>query len=169
MKLTKVKIAVLAAVAIIGLLAVSAFAACPPGTIDLTATPTGNNSIAAGAIYEIHDPGTYCVPGTGVTAGTDLGGKSGTSTNAPAKTIEVMASNVTIVGENPYATLTGDNGVTGAIITVNAGMTGVVIHNFTLRSGDTASANNDGIDAAGTVIEGMTFNDGTVGFKNYAV
>ncbi len=134
MKLSRVKIAVLVMALLVGLAVIPAFAACPPGTIDL-----GTNMPAGG---DIVNAGTYCVPATGVTLGNNL---------------TIKHNGVTIVGEVPDATLKLET----FLISINAGVQHPTIQNVTLA---TTTANNAtyGIQDNGgykTVIQGVTFED----------
>ena len=138
----------------VALLAIPALAACPPGMIDLSdpanygAAPAPIDDTVVPA--EIVQPGTYCIPSAGMQLPV---------ARTAANELVVNADNVTIVGESAASRLIGSGASAApnvAIITVNAGRSNVVLHNFFLRSGGGA---DNGIDSNGNgdIIEGITF------------
>ena len=137
------------------MLAVPALAGCPPGTIDLGDTANyGTAPAPITATGNIVQPGTYCVPATGVV----LGGALPTS-------LTINTNGVAIVGQVPEARLTTSAAV--PVIIVAGGVLDATIQNFTIRTG---AATHIGIRADGKVtIQGMTFDDGGGAFANYAI
>ena len=123
-------------------------AACPPGTIDLTtilAVPTN-----------INNPGTYCVPATGVTL-------------AAGQVININVSGVTIVGETPDAPLNaGTLAAASVVITVAAGAQNTVIQNFRIVN-NAAGVRPIRDNGMGTRIQGVTFQDNGTPFNAYVI
>jgi len=156
-KVNRVKIAVLAAVALIGLLVIPTFAACPPGTTDLSLPAALPNTCLPGGDYIINAPGTYCVPTTGIVtgAGGNLGGPANGGTG-----IIVNTQNVAIVGETCCAMLDSGSTIFPAI-SVTPAANNCTIHNFTIRA-LVAGARGIRVRASDCTIEGMQFLEGTV-------
>ena len=135
------------------LLAISGLAACPLGTVDLSAAAnygagppaTPIDIVTVPGVGRIAQAGTYCVPCTGVNL--PVGG---------ASRLTVDSNGVTIVGETADCRLNGVVAGGTPMITVNPGFTGTTIQNFRMRP----AATNQGIVAQGeTLIQGMTFDD----------
>jgi len=129
------------------LLGVTALGACPPGSVDLSNSANYGAGKPIDGLGNIVQPGTYCVPATGVTLG--AGGLPNTLT--------VTVNDVTIVGETPDATITASGA--NVVIVVNPGVLNVVLRDFRIL---TASGTPTGIRVAGfrTVIERVILDDG---------
>jgi len=153
--ISRVKITVLAAVLLLGMVAIPAFAACPPGTIQIGLAAPGNYDTTVNGV----GPGTYCIPANPAAGATPLNN---------VNSIIVNDNDVTIVGEVADATFTAGAAVADAIVINNQNCT---LQNFQVRPDAGGAGGGIQVGAAAAQIVGVTLDDnaGANAFGTYGI